>query len=314
MNVFGPVPSRRLGQSLGINNIPPKTCSYACVYCQIGRTNRMQITRSAFYKPEDLLRETENKLNALQGANKPVDFITFVPDGEPTLDQNLGVEIRLLRQFGVKIAVITNASLLWMDAVKDDLMHADWVSIKIDAVNNDIWHKIDRPHGCLQIEKILAGAKDFARHFHGTLVAETMLIKNRNDTKECVAQIGAYLAQIKPARAYLLTPTRPPAESGVQPLEKGTLSGLCTVLSRAAGIPAEYVAADDEDGFFTTDDAVNELLSIMSVHPIREDTVKKLLCEKNYGADIIHHLVKRGMIKEILYENKKFYLKNLEQP
>lgn len=196
MKVFGPVPSRRLGQSLGINNIPPKTCSYSCIYCQIGRTNCMQITRSSFYKPEVLLLETKTKLAALKNTNKKIDFISFVPDGEPTLDKNLGTEICLLKQFGIKIAVITNASLLWMDSVKSDLMHADWVSIKIDTVDNDIWHKIDRPHGCLDIEKNLTGIKDFTKHFNGTLVTETMLLKNKNDAQENIKQIGAFLSQI----------------------------------------------------------------------------------------------------------------------
>ena len=135
MIVFGPVPSRRLGQSLGVNNIPPKTCSYSCVYCQIGRTNRMQIERCEFYKPEDIFRQTGKKIKELKVKGEHLDYITYVADGEPTLDRNLGTEINLLKQFGVKIAVITNTSLLWIDEVKKDLMEADWVSLKIDATD-----------------------------------------------------------------------------------------------------------------------------------------------------------------------------------
>jgi len=127
MIVFGPIPSRRLGQSLGINNIPAKTCSYSCVYCQIGRTNKMQMSRSNFYDPKDIFLETQSKINDLNTKGEKVDYITFVADGEPTLDINLGTEIELLRQFGIKIAVITNASLIWMDDVKRDLMKADGI-------------------------------------------------------------------------------------------------------------------------------------------------------------------------------------------
>ena len=101
MIVFGPIPSRRLGQSLGINNIPAKTCSYSCVYCQIGRTNKMQMSRSNFYDPKDIFLETQSKINDLNTKGEKVDYITFVADGEPTLDINLGTEIELLRQFGI---------------------------------------------------------------------------------------------------------------------------------------------------------------------------------------------------------------------
>src|SRR5690554_2454908 len=98
MTVFGPVPSRRLGQSIGVNNIPPKTCSYSCIYCQIGRTDRMRIERCEFYKPEDIYRDLETKMKELNSNNEPVDYITFVPDGGPALDANIGREIRLVRQ------------------------------------------------------------------------------------------------------------------------------------------------------------------------------------------------------------------------
>jgi len=313
MKVFGPVPSRRLGQSLGVNNIPPKTCSYSCVYCQIGRTNRLQITRRPFYEPRDLLAEIESRLNALRKANKQVDFITFVPDGEPTLDQNLGTEIRLLKQFGIKIAVITNASLIWMDEVKDDLMAADWVSLKVDAVDRELWRKIDRPHGNLDLGKIHAGIKEFARQFRGTLVTETMLVKGRNDTGENLGQVGAFLNLVQPAAAYLLTPTRPPAERGVEPVEKETLRASGLALSEIAGAPVKCIAAEDEANFFAADDVIGDLLSTMSVHPLREDILKAMLCEKKYGEETIQRMIDQDLIKEIVYESKKFYVRNLEK-
>ena len=117
MIIYGPIPSRRLGQSIGINNIPPKTCSYSCVYCQLGRTNKMEIKRRDFYKTEDIYKEIEKKLNQLETKNKKVDYLSFVPDGEPTLDINIGRSIKRLKEFHIKIAVITNASLLWKDQI-----------------------------------------------------------------------------------------------------------------------------------------------------------------------------------------------------
>ena len=144
MIVFGPVPSRRLGRSLGINNIPPKMCTYSCVYCQLGRTMKMQVERSAFYRPEDILRGVQNKVEKAKEAGEPIDYLTFVPDGEPTLDVDLGREIELLRPLGIKIAVITNSSLMWRKDVREDLMRADWVSLKMDSAREAVWRRPGR--------------------------------------------------------------------------------------------------------------------------------------------------------------------------
>ncbi|MFO7742846.1 MAG: radical SAM protein, partial [Anaerolineae bacterium] len=133
MIAFGPVPSRRLGRSLGINNIPPKICTYSCAYCQLGRTIKMEVERRPFYEPEDILRHVQDKVEKSEGAGEAIDYLTFVPDGEPTLDANLGHEIELLQPLGIKIAVISNASLVWREDVREELGQADWVSLKVDA-------------------------------------------------------------------------------------------------------------------------------------------------------------------------------------
>ena len=165
MIAFGPIPSRRLGRSLGINNIPPKVCSYSCVYCQIGLTDLMSIERKEFYSPDEIFKEVSEKVKQLQNAGEHIDYLTFVPDGEPTLDINLGKEILLLKTLRIKTAVITNASLLWDEKVRNDLMNADWVSLKIDSVDEFIWHKVNRPNGKLILQEILSGIKIFASSF-----------------------------------------------------------------------------------------------------------------------------------------------------
>ena len=130
---FGPVPSRRLGRSLGINNIPAKVCSYACVYCQLGKTLHNQIKRTPFYAVDDLVLSAKMRIEATKEKNETIDYLAFVPDGEPTLDIHLGDEIEALHNFGIKIAVISNASLIWREDVREDLCKADWVSLKVDA-------------------------------------------------------------------------------------------------------------------------------------------------------------------------------------
>ena len=132
---FGPVPSRRLGRSLGINNIPPKSCSYSCLYCQVGTTHGKTVVPQAYYPPTAIRDAVESQLGKARAANEAVDYLTFVPDGEPGLDENLGESIELLRPLGIPIAVISNASLLWREEVRAATGKADWVSVKVDSVD-----------------------------------------------------------------------------------------------------------------------------------------------------------------------------------
>ena len=311
MIIFGPVPSRRLGQSVGINNIPPKACSYSCVYCQIGRTDKMQIKRSEFYKPEDILRQTKVKMAELNRENEHVDYLTFVPDGEPTLDKNLGVEVDMLKQFGIKIAVITNASLLWMDDVRKDLMKADWVSVKIDAVQDNIWRRIDRPQGSLSISKIMKGAIDFAEEFKGTFVTETMLVEGLNDDKECLHGIAKHISHLKPSKSYLLVPTRPPAEAVVRKPSKESIRDAYDIIHKESGVEVECITGDEGDSFYFTDKITDDLLSITSVHPIREAVINKILEDRHLDRSVTDQLVDKKLISSYIYEGKRFFKRNI---
>lgn len=312
MIVYGPVPSRRLGQSIGINNIPPKICSYSCIYCQLGRTDKMRAVRQIFYRPEDIFHEAELKMKQLNSQNRHADYFSFVPDGEPTLDINLGTEINLLKQFHVKIAVITNASLLWMDDVKNDLMKADWVSVSIDAADNNTWRKIDRPHGSLNQRDIMNGIIEFSQSYKGTLVTETMLVDGINDQEICIRKIAEQLLLIQPSKAYLLVPTRPPAESSVLRASKASLLNAVKLIQNISGVKTECITGDEEEeGFFFTEAVADDLLSITSVHPVREDIVDELLKKRNADKAVITRLVKQGKLLEFSYEGKKFYRKNI---
>lgn len=312
MIVYGPVPSRRLGQSIGINNIPPKICSYSCVYCQLGRTNHMQVKRQAFYEPEDIRREAELKLKQLEMENRQADYFSFVPDGEPTLDLNLGKTIKLLKPYGIKIAVITNASLLWMDEVKQDLVDADWVSVSVDTAEEDTWRRIDRPHGMLKHQDILNGIVEFSRAFKGTLVTETMLVEGINGQETNMESLAEQLAVIQPSKAYLLVPTRPPAESGIERPSVENLRKAAAIIRGISGTDVECITGDErEEGFFFSEDIADDILSITSVHPIREDIVDTLLYKRNADKSVLAELIEKGQISEFIYEGRKFYRKNI---
>lgn len=231
MITFGPVPSRRLGQSLGINNIPPKFCSYSCVYCQLGYTFPLEVDRRAFYQPEEILKNVEDNIQKVRDAGESIDYLTFVPDGEPTLDINLGREIELLRPLSIRIAVITNASLIWRPDVREDLMKADWVSLKVDSVNEKVWHRINRPHGYLQLNMILSGMLEFARAYKGDLMTETMLVMGVNDSDDSLKETADFMAKLGPAKAYISIPTRPPAEKWIKSPDEEAINRAYQIFS-----------------------------------------------------------------------------------
>jgi wyosine [tRNA(Phe)-imidazoG37] synthetase (radical SAM superfamily) len=310
MIAFGPVPSRRLGRSLGINNIPPKVCTYSCVYCQLGRTIKMRVERGAFYEPEEILKSVQDKIEKAREAGEAIDYLTFVPDGEPTLDVNLGREIELLRPLGIKIAVITNSSLVGREDVREGLLGADWVSLKMDATQREIWRKIDRPHGSLQLTSILDGALEFAREFKGELVTETMLVQGVNDGDDQIRDVAGFLARLEPATAYLAIPTRPPAEEWAQPPSEEVINRAYQIFSKSVD-QVEYLIGYEGNAFAFTGNVEEDLLSITSVHPMREDAVSEFLARARADRSVIHGLIAQKRLIETEYEGHKFYVRKL---
>lgn len=307
---FGPVPSRRLGRSLGINNIPPKVCTYSCVYCQLGRSLNMQTERKEFYKPEVIGKSVEKKVKDAKHKGEDIDYLTFVPDGEPTLDINIGYEAEMLRPLGIKIAVITNASLIWRKDVRDDLQKADWVSLKIDAVSEEIWRRVNRPHKSLQLDKILKGIKEFSDLFSGELAIETMLIKDVNDDAKEIEKAAKFIAGLKETKSYLSIPTRPPAEKWVKTADEHTINKAYQIF-KDLSIDVEYLIGYEGNAFATTGNAMDDLLSITAVHPMREEAVIEFLKKAKADWDIVPKLIEVGKLTETEYQGNKFYMRKL---
>ncbi len=310
MIIFGPVPSRRLGRSLGINNIPPKICTYSCVYCQLGCTIQILVQRQEFYKPDAILKKMGEKIEKVRQSGESIDYLTFVPDGEPALDINLGREIELMKSYGIKIAVITNASLIWREDVREDLMKADWVSFKIDSAQEDIWRKINRPHKTLQLASILSGMLEFAQVYRGELVTETMLVKDVTDDEDHVRAVADFLVQLKPTRAYLAVPTRPPAEKWVQyPPEERIVRAYQIFREKINSV--EYLIGYEGNAFAFTENAEEDLLSITSVHPMREDAVKEFLGRAKADWSVVQKLIAQGLLIRKEYNESIFYMRKI---
>ena len=310
MKVYGPVPSRRLGQSLGINNIPPKICTYACVYCQLGRTIKLQSERRKFYDPTVIVSDAERQIRKARDRDERIDYLTIVPDGEPTLDVDLGTEIRLLKRLGIKIAVIENASLLWREDVRDDLSEADWVSLKVDAVTEEMWRRVNRPHSALKHETVLQGMVDFAGMFKGELATETMLIHGLNDGVEEAEKIADFLATLRPSKAYIAIPTRPPAEMWVRPADEQAINRAFQIFDGKLD-HVEYLIGYEGNAFAFTGNVEEDLLSISSVHPMREEGVAELLSKAGSDWNVVRKLLDERRLIELEYGGYKFYMRKL---
>ena len=311
MIAFGPVPSRRLGRSIGINHIPPKTCSYACAYCQVGYTSRMSMARRAFYAEDDIIADVQRKIDDARLAGERVDALTFVPDCEPTLDSNLGRVIERLKPLGIKIAVISNGSLLWREDVRAALAQADWVSVKVDAMSPGVWRRINRPHRSLWLGVVLEGMLTFAEAYRGELVTETMLVRGVNDDAAHLADVASFLAQLQPAKAYLAVPTRPPAEPWAEPPPENVINQAFQ-LFRSQLAHVELLIGYEGNAFAATGNLAEDLLSITAVHPMRADAVQELLARSGAEMPVVRTLVAGGQLVETTYDGHKFYARKLK--
>jgi wyosine [tRNA(Phe)-imidazoG37] synthetase (radical SAM superfamily) len=311
MLVFGPVPSRRLGRSLGINNIPPKACTYSCVYCQVGRTEHKELQPREFFAPDDIVHAVQEHVNKLRQTDEPIDYLTFVPDGEPTLDIHLAETIERLRPLGIKIAVISNGSLVWRKDVQQALNNADWVSLKVDSVSESIWRTINRPHPDLKLSIIINGMRVFAAQYKGKLNTETMLVSGINDTPDSIEAVADFVSQLQPDKAYLSIPTRPPAEADVRSPSEEVINQAFQIM-RSKVEHVEYLLGYDEGGYAFTGDAEHDLLSITAVHPMRKPEIAQFLEKAHQDWALIEKLLAEKKLKQVDYAGQNFYVRRIQ--
>jgi len=304
---FGPVPSRRLGRSLGINNVPFKHCSFSCVYCQLGPTGHTTAIRRAFHSPGDIVDAADGRVRALRNRGERIDYLTIVPDGEPTLDLGLGELIAGLKTLGIPVAVISNGSLIDRDDVREELSRADWVSLKVDAADEATWRAVNRPDAALSLPSIHAGMRAFAERFEGTLVTETMLVAGLNDGLSTVRATAARVAELSPVTAYLNTPVRPTsgpsfrAPSAERLLEAA--AAFQEIVSRVEVIPE---SADIE--LASTGDFEADVLGIAAVHPIRERELRTLVDKSEVSWAAVDSLLRDGRLRVMDHAGERFYV------
>jgi wyosine [tRNA(Phe)-imidazoG37] synthetase (radical SAM superfamily) len=271
--VFGPVPSRRLGQSMGIDPVPLKTCNWNCIYCQLGRTIPLKNVRGEFFRREDILAETEQAL----ASHKPgeIDWVTFVGSGETTLHTGIGWLLRQVKSLtDIPVAVITNGSLLYLPEVRCELSPADAVLPSLDAGNIKLYRKINRPPPELSFKRLVYGLVAFRKEYHGKLWVEVMLVRGLNDTEAALHEIATLLRSIQPDEVHILQPDRPPVETWVQPSDEEGLVRARAILGDIARV------IHPSSGFFDlsgTESLIDAIVGIIIRHPMREDELIKTL-------------------------------------
>jgi len=237
MNIYGPVPSRRLGYSLGVDLLPFKTCSFDCIYCQLGRTIRKTVRRREFISAQEILGQIKRVL----ASRKKIDCITFSGSGEPTLSTAIRAVIAGIKKMtSVPVVVLTNSSLLSHREVREALLQADIVVPTLDAATQAVFLKVHRPHASLKVDKIVAGLKRFRQEFPGKIWLEVMLVKGINDRPSHLKKLKDLIAALKPAKVHLNTVVRPPAEKRARPVSRSELRKIQEFLGPGTEIIADF--------------------------------------------------------------------------
>ncbi len=300
MFAYGPVPSRRLGRSIGVSPIPAKTCTYSCVYCQLGRTNHLQVKRCSFFPKEDILTDL-----SIVVEKSEADYITFVGDGEPTLNKDLGWLISKTKEkWGIPVAVITNGALLFMEEVRNELSKADMVLPTLDAGDEETFRKINRPHHNIKFEKMIEGLVDFRKDFFGQLWLDVMLVKGLNDGLNALKNIRKAIDHINPDQVYVAVPIRPPAEKWVEPPGADVILAAQQILGKIEYITEKEVGDFGINEFKGTREAIIE---ISSRHPLRQEqaiTIEEHFAQKG----TLQRMIEESEVVKYEYQNDTYIL------
>lgn len=303
--VYGPVPSRRLGKSLGVDLVPSKTCNFQCIYCQLGKTTNFTNERRNYYPKNGIISELKG---AIEKNRDDFDYVTFVGSGEPTLYRDLEELVIKAKELSNKpICVITNGSLLGNDEVKKALMLTDIILPSLDAGDEKSFLKINRPYPSIKYDHVIQGLIDFKRKFKGQYCIEIMLMKGVNDSKEELLKIKEKMDLIKPDRIDINVPIRPPTENWVKIPTKNVLSLVREIFGKY------YDITYPEKGKFGTFslDFEKELITIIERHPMRQEQIVETFASDNLKKEAIlnklNTLESEKKIRKIVYNNQIFW-------
>ncbi|MEO0108973.1 MAG: radical SAM protein [candidate division WOR-3 bacterium] len=302
-HVYGPVPSRRLGRSLGIDLVPFKVCTYDCIYCQLGRTGNRTIQRREYVSIDDILSEVKEKLTL-----EPLpDYITLAGSGEPTLNSRIGELISLIKRITrVPVAVCTNGALLWQAEVRYSLRDADLVLPSLDAGDHELFGYVNRPTAEIHFDQMVEGLVSFVREFKGPVWLEVMLLGGITAIPKEVKKIARLVRKIKPARTQLNTASRPPAEEYAIAVGRSELDRLALLIPGTVEVISEHgLRGGARPGVRAT--AV-QVMAMLSRRPCTiQDVASGLGVPVLMASKVLDRLVSNHRAKTVLVGGQRFY-------
>jgi wyosine [tRNA(Phe)-imidazoG37] synthetase (radical SAM superfamily) len=304
-HVFGPVPSRRLGRSLGVDPLPFKTCNWNCIYCQLGRSCPLTARRIALPPARTIVEEVRAVIGSLPPGS--ADWLTFVGSGEPTLHARLGWMIRQVKTFTrLPVAVITNGSTLYQGRVRRALYAADAVLPSLDAGSETAYRAINRPHPSFTFDRLVQGLLRFRSAYRGMLWIEVMLLRSINDSEHSLRELAALLLKIRPDEIHLSLPLRPPAESWVQPATTDALDRARAILGATTRVLPPIPESAPLAG---TANLLESILAIIARHPMEEDQLLRALGRWHPGeaAEALHWLATSGRAQAVQCAGRRFW-------
>ena len=305
--LFGPVNSRRLGLSQGIDLIPSKVCNFNCIYCEVGPTVRLTCERQEYFPTDDIIAEIDSLLNDPGAA--ALDIFTVTASGEPTLHSGMGKVIRHIKGKTSKpVAVLTNGSTFHLDDVRRELMAADLVIPSLDSARPESYRRINRPAPCAVLDDIIDGLTRFTSEFPGEVWLEILLAKGINDSEEDIAALVEAVAKINPSRVQLNTVVRPPLESFAHPLTRDELETIAKRFTGRIEIIAAF-SSRKRDDFRPL--AEEEILEMLKRRPCTADDISEALnFDPTLTTQALARMVDNGSIRRAGHVGKTYYQRN----
>ena len=301
--LYGPVPSRRLGRSLGVDLVPHKICTYDCIYCQIGRTTGKTLLRKEYVPKEEVLEEVKNFLSK-GGAS--IDHFSLSGSGEPTLNSQIGSVIKGIKGMSpIPVAVLTNGSLLYLEEVRDDLRQADIILPSLDAVSKEVFTRINRPHKGISVEKVIEGLVEFRKVYQGQIWLEILFCKGINDGENERHQMKRAVDRIQPDRIHINTVIRPPTERWAAPLNSEEMEEIQTFLGEKASIISEF---DRHPLSLPEMNVKEEIFRILERRPLSLIDLSQRMAIPNKELEAtIQPMVEEGKIKTRRFGDSVYY-------
>jgi wyosine [tRNA(Phe)-imidazoG37] synthetase (radical SAM superfamily) len=306
--VFGPVPSRRLGRSLGIDPVPLKTCNWNCIYCQLGRSCPLTTERREYNSVEVVLRDLDRAL--VSHPPDSIDWITFVGSGEPLLHASIGELINGVRnRTELPVAVITNGSLLYFSEVRRDLLTVQAVLPTVDAGSESLYRRINRPHPEASFQRHIWGLEAFRTDYRGRLLVEVMLVRGVNDTEPALHDIASVLRRIQPDEIHLMLPTRPPVEPWVVPADRTGVQRAEAILGEVGVVQSEHYSGSAFSRSSSAPEA-DELVGIIQRHPMSDEELRRTVQAWAPGRveEVLKQLMDSDRVRTVVREDRLFWV------